>query len=367
MPTTARAAVMTAPNRPLALRDFPVPEARPGEVLARITLATICGSDLHTWRGRRHAATPIILGHEAVGVVEQIGSDGLLDRAGRPLSVGDRITWTLHSSCGVCDYCVRYGLPMKCRSVRKFGHESCERPPHLRGALAEKCLLSAGTGLLRVPDSLSDLASAPANCAAATAIAVCDAAGIESADSVLVQGAGALGVYAAGYAATAGCKRVIVTDLSPRRLELARDLGATHVVRIDGQTDAELAAQTRELAGGDGVDAVLGFSGSPAACSSGLDALRVGGVFVEAGCVFPGAVSPIDLSALVSRRLTLRGVHNYALDHLRRAVDFLTESDHRYDCGRVVGETFPLEDVNAAFAAAEKQQSLRIAVAMGAG
>lgn len=362
-PTTL-AAVMIAAGAPLELREYPLPAVGPADVLVRITCATICPSDLHTWRGRRPGPTPAILGHEAVGVVEQLGAERRRDSVGQPLAIGDRVTWTLHSSCGECDYCTRHELPMKCRRLRKFGHQSCESPPHLFGAMAERCLLDAGTGVLRLPDALDDLAATPANCAAATAIAACDAGDVQLARSVLIQGCGALGVYACAYTSMLGCDTVIATDMRADRLETARRFGATQTICLGGRDDGEIAEETRRLVGPDGVDAVLGFTGSPAAFALGLERLRVGGVFVEVGSVFPGAPAPLCLRQLVAKSLTIRGVHNYKLEHLRRAVGFLAETGDRFDWPSVVGRVFPLREANQAFEAAEAGEFLRVAIRM---
>lgn len=362
LPVSCRAAVMIAPRCPLELRNYPTPKVGPHELLVRISVASLCGSDLHTWEGHRTAPTPVILGHEAVGFVEHLGEGRTHDGAGSPLAVGDRVTWTVFSHCGVCDFCTRHALPMKCRSLRKFGHESSADSPHLLGGLADRCLLDAGTAVLGLPKSLSDRAAAPANCATATAIAACDVAGVRQAKSLLIQGAGAVGIYSTAYAATEGCAQVVVADTSAKRLELALSFGATSVLLLDDRNDADPQDDARRAAPPDGFDVVMGFTGSAAALGWGLGALRVGGVFIEAGCVCPGARTAIDLSTLVSRVLTIRGVHNYRFEHLRRAVQFLAETDGRFTWDRVVGNAYPLESVNEAFQEALRRDSLRIGV-----
>ncbi|MCZ6813018.1 MAG: alcohol dehydrogenase catalytic domain-containing protein, partial [Alphaproteobacteria bacterium] len=94
MPRTGRAAVYEKPNTPFVLKDYPLRPVRTGEVLVRITMATICRSDIHSWEGKRPNPCPGILGHEIIGVIEEIGEGIKKDMRGQPLGVGERITWT---------------------------------------------------------------------------------------------------------------------------------------------------------------------------------------------------------------------------------------------------------------------------------
>jgi len=278
------------------------------------------------------------------------------------LQPGDRVTWTLHSSCGRCHFCIEAGLPMKCESVRKYGHESCGEPPHLQGGLAEYCLIDAGTGVVRLPEGLSDLAAAPANCACATVIGACEAVGLAPGESVLIQGAGGLGCYAAAYAASVGCGPIIVTDIDAGRLARVTQYGATHALDASPAAAAETAATVRELTAGRGVDCGVEVAGTSAAIPFGLEALRVGGRYAACGCVFPHASCELDVSSLVRRRLTIAGVHNYDLRHLQQAVAFLDSTRERLDWERFVTHRFGLEEANEAFATAMSGSAGRVAI-----
>ncbi len=107
------AAVMTASKHDLELIQYPLPDVGSGCILVRVKCCTICGSDLHTWLGRRSAPTPIILGHEIVGEIVELGDGVTYDSGDRPLKIGDRITWTIMDNCGKCYYCREKGLTMK--------------------------------------------------------------------------------------------------------------------------------------------------------------------------------------------------------------------------------------------------------------
>ncbi|QDT69426.1 L-threonine 3-dehydrogenase [Planctomycetes bacterium MalM25] len=362
LPPTARAAVMIAANHDLVEREYPLPAVGAHDALVRVTCCTLCASDLHTWSGHRAGPTPAILGHEIVGEVVDLGSDRRLDATGALLRIGDRVTWTLHSSCGRCFYCTQAGLPMKCESVRKYGHESSDHPPHLQGGLAEYCLIDAGTGMVRLPSGLSDLAAAPANCACATVIGAFDAIGLASGKSVLIQGAGGLGCYAAAYAASIGCGPIVVTDIDAKRLARAIQYGATHTLDASPGSLEQTTSLIRELTGGRGVDCAVEVAGVPGVIPTGLEHLRVGGCYAVCGCVFPGALCDLDVSSLVRRRLSVVGIHNYDLSHLRRAVEFLDSTRDRFDWEGFVTHRFELSQVNEAFSTALSGSAGRVAI-----
>src|ERR1700677_4356849 len=119
----ALASIFEGPGRPLQTRLVPLPALGDGEMLVHIGLTTICGSDLHSFDGRREVPVPTILGHEILGTIVDIGPrTPQVDAAGQPLAVGDRVTWSLVISCGGCYYC-QHELPEKCAHVVKYGHE----------------------------------------------------------------------------------------------------------------------------------------------------------------------------------------------------------------------------------------------------
>ena len=362
MSTTGRAAVMTAAGAELEIREYPIPWPEAGAILVRVTCCTICRSDLLSWSGRRPSPTPVILGHEIVGRIEELGGRVTHDTGDRPLRVGDRVSWTIMDSCGKCYYCRDQGLPMKCRQLRKYGHDNCATPPHFLGGFAEYCYLSPGTCVIRLPENITDEEAAPANCALATVTAGWEAAELRPFENVLIQGAGALGFYAAALAKHAGCNQIIVTDVLDHRLEAIRAFGATATFNTRQMTDAEVLRAVRERTGGRGVDAALEVAGIPEIIPLGLACLRIGGRYVEHGNTYPGAMLSYDISDLVFRRLTIRGVHNYDTRHLRQGLDFLAQAKSAFPFHRLVTHRFPLKEINAALRMAQSGEAIRVAV-----
>jgi len=359
---TCQAAVFCETGQPLELRTFRLPERLgPGAALCRVRLATICGSDLHTVAGRRNEPAPLILGHEIVGDVVALG-DGLTDDGfGQPLRVGDRVSWSIAASCGSCFYC-RHGLPQKCVRLRKYGHACCDEAPHLTGGFAEYVCLLPGTAVFRVPEGLSDEVAAPANCALATVVNAVETIGVRAGEVVLIQGAGLLGLNLIALCREAGAQKVIVTDVSGPRLAFAERFGADVCLNPAQRPAEELMEAVHRLTDGRGADAAFEVCGDPAAAELALRALRIGGRCLIAGLVAPGKELRLDGNTLTRRCLTIKGIHNYAPEHLGPALRFLEAHAAGYPYADVVGKTFPLERINEAMREAATGDHIRVGV-----
>ncbi|MER5307725.1 zinc-binding dehydrogenase [Streptomyces sp. NPDC002773] len=347
------AAVWSGPEGGFALEPQPRPELAPGEVLVRIELATICGSDLHTIAGDRPTPLPTVLGHEAVGVVEDV-SGTVRTRDGKLVEPGQRVTWTIGTACGSCRRCVR-GVPQKCTGVRKYGHEAITDRWRLNGGLATHCHLVAGTGLVSVPESLPAAVAAPANCATATVVCAARRAGLDAGDSVVVIGCGMLGLTAVAYARELGAEHVIACDVDESRRELARAFGA-HAV---GGPD-ELAEYAQKY----GADVVIELSGNHRAVQAALDIVGTDGSVALVGSVSPGPEVSFEPDTFVRNLSRVVGSHNYTVDDLAEAVLFLAETPAQALFADLVPDALPLHDIDAAVAAAREGTAPRIAVRM---
>ena len=135
MARTAQAAVYEAPHGPFVLKSYPLRAARAGEVLVRVLMATICRSDIHSYEGRRPNPCPGILGHEIIGVIEEIGASVDQDMRGDTLRLGDRVTWSEYFG-GDSYYRDVHDLPQKCQGVRKYGHDLADSDPQGCGSTA---------------------------------------------------------------------------------------------------------------------------------------------------------------------------------------------------------------------------------------
>lgn len=359
MTGTTTAAVFTGPGRPLEFRTFALPTPRGGEILVEVVACTICGSDLHTLSGRRSAPAPGILGHEILGRVAEFGpTASRLDAAGRPLELGDRVTWALVASCGHCFSC-SHDLPQKCERQVKYGHEPLRPGGELTGGLAGHCLLAEGTAIFQVDEALSDASACPANCAGATVGGAIEAAGSLADRRVLVAGSGMLGVTTIAWARALGASEVVACDLNADRLVLARQFGATRGVTPEG-----LAETVAEATSGRGVDVVFEMSGSTPLLEAAIPLTRLGGRLILIGSVFPDRPLSIAPEMLVRRCLTIRGIHNYAPRHLEAALAFLaTRGAPDFDA--LVSPWTPLSTISEALARPLPPGTLRLGVRPG--
>lgn len=359
-PQFATAAVFREAGSPLELQEFPLPIPGPGEALVRVECCTICGSDLHTVTGARREPVPAILGHEILGVAAAVGEPALMDMEGRPLAPGDRVTWSVAVACGSCDRC-RKGLPQKCRSLAKYGHELAEGRGALSGGLSEYVLLRVGTAAVRVDPEIPAEVICPVNCATATIAAAYRVAGEVQGCSVLILGAGMLGLTATAYAKTQGAASVTVCDLDERRLNLARRFGADHTAPFETDPD-QFDRRLQEHARRNRFDIIIELSGAVQAVEAACRVADVGAAVVLVGTVMKSPPARIDPEQVIRRWLTIRGVHNYAPQDLLAAVRFLEHCGGRFPFAELVADRYLLRDVNLALEAAVRDRPIRVAI-----
>ena len=359
---TARAAVYDAPNTPFAIRHYPLRDVHADEVLVRVVMSTICRSDIHSYHGHRPNPCPGILGHEIIGVIDQLGTDIKRDMRGDSLAVGDRITWTEYFHHGESYYRDVHDMPQKSQGVRKYGHDLVEEDPHFLGGFAEYCYVVPGTGILKLPEELSNEEATPINCGVATMVCVTEATQIQMGDVVAIQGLGLLGLYGCAMAKTRGARLVIGLDAVADRLKVAKKFGADLTIDISGREEDDIVAQVRELAPPDGVDAVIEVCGVPAVVPAGMKMLRIGGRYTLAGLVNPDANVTVDANLFVKKWITLRGIHNYHPRHLIQALDFVVANRGRFPFKEIVDSKFKLDDLAEAFKRASERSVLRAAI-----
>lgn len=352
------AAVFDGQAGHLRIETFPTPIPGRGEMVVRVLGCTLCGSDLHSFEGRRTVPVPTVLGHEIVGEIVSFGeSANRSDLAGAALAIGDRITWAIVANCGQCGMCQR-GLPQKCLHGTKYGHEAFRPGRELLGGLSDHCLLVEGTAAVKLPAELPLNVACPASCATATVAAAMEAAGDLSGRNVCLFGAGMLGLTACAMARAAGAKTVICVDPVAERRERAVPFGATHAVAPSVLTDSIHQMTDNGL-----IDVVIELSGKTAALELAWPLLRTGATIVLVGAVFPD--TPISLlpEQIVRRHLTIRGIHNYAPRHLLSAVQFLAAHHQDAPFAELVSCWYPLSEIQDAFAASAHFGTIRVGVA----
>lgn len=323
---------MLSEYKHLSLADLPDPVPGAGEVLVRVAACGICGSDVHGYDGSTgRRIPPIVMGHEAAGVVAAVG-EGV---AG--YRVGDRVTFDSTVYCGECEYC-RRGEVNLCDRRQVVG-VSCG-DYRRAGAFAEYVAVPERI-LYRLPDGLSfsDAAMLEAVSVAIHAVRVAEVKGGETA---LVIGAGMIGLLILQAAKASGCSRVFVADVDPTRLELARSLGADVV--IDSSRES-LAVRIDELTAGRGVDVALEAVGRTETVVAAIEATRKGGTVVLVGNIAPEVTIP--LQKVVTRQIRLQGSCASAGEYLQ-AMQWMAEG--RIKVAPLITAVAPLDEGPAWFA-----------------
>ncbi len=291
MAKTMKALVKAKPEPGVWMEEVPVPEIGPADVLIKIRKTAICGTDVHIFKwddwSQKTIPVPMTIGHEYVGNIVAVGEEV------EDFKPGDRVSGEGHIVCGHCRNC-RAGREHLCRNTVGVG---VNRP----GAFAEYLAIPAHNAY-KLPAGLPDDIAAildPFGNAAHTALSF-DLVG----EDVLITGAGPIGIMAGAIAKKIGARHIVITDINPYRLALARKLGLDHAVNA---SESDLASVMEELGMQEGFDVGLEMSGSPRALGDMLKAMIHGGKVALLG--IPPAEASLDLTQVVFKGLTLKGIY----------------------------------------------------------
>ncbi|MEU6743216.1 L-threonine 3-dehydrogenase [Streptosporangium sandarakinum] len=313
----------------LWLMDVPVPEVRPGEVLIKVLRTGICGTDLHirsfdAW-ARQTLRTPLVIGHEFCGEVVEV-APGVED-----VAVGDFVSGEGHLVCGKCRNCMA-GRRHLCRNTVGLG-------VNRDGAFAEYLTLPASNVWVHRTPVDPDVAAIfdPFGNAVHTALTFPMVG-----EDVLITGAGPIGLMAAAVATHVGARNVVVTDLSPERLELARKLGVSLALNV---AETPIAEGMRRLGMREGFDVGLEMSGHPQALRDMIANMTHGGKIAMLG--LPAEEFSVDFATIVTSMITLKGIYGREMFETWYAMSVLLEKG--LDLSPVITDRFSHRDFDAAF------------------
>ena len=359
MPHQVNGIVATAKGAEVSLQSILVPDPGPGEALIRVKACGVCHTDLHYREGAINDEFPFILGHEASGTVESVG-DGVNN-----VAPGDFVIIAWRSPCGTCRSCQR-GRPWYCFSSRNAQQpmtlaDGTPLSPALGiGAFAELTLVDAGQAVKINPDA-SPQAAGLVGCGIMAGLgAAINTGGVSRGDSVAVFGCGGVGDAAIAGAKLAGAHTIIGVDIDDRKLEWAKEFGATHTVNAS-QTDPVEAI--RALTVGNGANITIEAVGSPRTYEQAFYARDHAGTLVQVGVPSPDMKIELPLIELFGRGGSLKS--SWYGDCLPSR-DFPMYIDlylqGRLDLDKFVSETIPLDGVEDAFHKMERGEVLRSVV-----
>lgn len=346
MPETMRAGVYH-PGEGLRLEERPVPQPGRGQLQVQVQAVGICGSDIHYYKdghiGDWVIERPHVLGHEFSGVVTAIGEGAL------GFELGDRVAIEPCLPCGACGAC-RAGRYNVCTNLRFIGS------PHTDGAFAQYVIVQPRFAH-RLPPSLDFELGALVE-PTAVAVQAVRRSQLRLGQTVAIVGAGPIGLLTLAVALASGASAVFVSDVNARRLEKARELGATAV--LDARSNAVEAVM--ELTDGRGADVVFEAVGSAATIDQAVAMAAPGGRLTVVG-MSSQAVVPFNFLALQAKELDLASVWLY-LDAFPTAIALLASG--RVDAGKIVTHRFPVAEIVAAMdmAASGRDSPIKVIVGM---
>ena len=339
VPTTMRASVLHSPGR-VVVEDRPVPEPGRGEVLIKIGSVGICGSDVHYYRHGRIAhyvvREPLILGHEAGGRIVGVGPD--VD----PNRLGQRVALEPGVPCRVCRECKagRYNL---CPDVQFFA------TPPVDGTFAEYVTLTADFAH-PVPDTLSDDAAGLIE-PLSVAVWACAKADIGAGSTVLLSGAGPIGLMTVQVARALGATQIVVSDVAATRLDMATRFGATRTLNAGTENAADAGIE---------VDAYIDCSGAAQAIQQGIKAVRPAGRVVLVGMGADEITIPVGL--LQGRELTITGTFRYANTY---PTAIALAASGRIDLDGMVTAHYPLDEAGMALSQDQDPSAMKVIIRPG--
>ncbi|GAB2872751.1 S-(hydroxymethyl)mycothiol dehydrogenase [Actinoallomurus bryophytorum] len=359
MPHEVRGVVARSRGAEVSLETILVPDPGPGEALVQVQSCGVCHTDLHYREGGINDDFPFLLGHEAAGIVEEVGAD-VTD-----VAPGDFVILNWRAVCGQCRACLR-GRPWYCfathNATQKMTLEDgTELSPALGiGAFAEKTLVAAGQ-CTKVDPAASPAAAGLLGCGIMAGIgAAINTGGVTRGDSVAVIGCGGVGDGAIAGASLAGAAKIIAVDVDDRKLEWARGFGATHTVN---SRESDPVEAIRALTGGNGADVVVEAIGRPETYEQAFYARDLAGTVVLVGVPTPDMKIELPLLDVFGRGGALKS--SWYGDCLPSRdfpmlVDLYLQG--RLDLDGFVSETIGLDGVEEAFARMQRGEVLRSVV-----
>ncbi len=356
-----KAALFHGPHQPLTMEEVQIDSPGKREVLVRTAASGVCHSDLHFVEGLWVFPPPAVLGHEASGVVEEVGEDVTY------VKPGDHVIACLSVFCGHCDDCLT-GHPNRCSNPET--RRGPDEPPRLSqegkpvnqflnvSSYAEQMLLHENA-IVKIRDDVPLETVALIGCGVLTGVgAALNTARVEPGSTVAVFGAGGVGLAAIQGARIAGARRIIAIDVVESKLGFARELGATDSVDASGRDPVEAI---REMTGG-GVDYSFEAIGLKKTAEQAFQCLNTGGTATIVGMV--PMMEQVELPArlLLSERKmqgSIMGSNRFRVD-IPRYIDFYLQGRLRLD--EMVSRKIPLEDVNDAFRAMKAGEVARTVI-----
>ena len=365
IPKTAKVAMLTALKK-IEVKEFAIPEVGPDDILVKVEGCGVCGTDVHEWRQDPFGIIPVTLGHEGTGEIVALGKNVKFDTAGNPIKVGDKLVTSV-ISCGECFVCRNHPANTNlCDKQGVFGLIPHNDKNPLTGWFATHLLISGkGSTYFVVNDlDLKERMLLELACVCVHALKRANQTGLINFNSkVLVQGLGPVGLVMISVLRAAGVNHIVAIDGTPKRLEMAKKLGAKTVISFKEITSLEERVKiVKKACNGVGVDFAFQCTGAPMAAKDIYEYIRRGGGMCEMGFfVNNGEYSVNPHFAMCNKEITIVGSWDYSADDYPTTMAFLRQArEMNIPIKELITHTFPLDKLNEAMGVNVSQQGIKI-------
>ena len=365
IPKTAKVAMLTGPKK-IEVKEYPIPTLTDDDILVRVEGCGVCGTDVHEWRADPFGIIPVTLGHEGTGEIVYLGKNIKADTSGKPMKVGDKIVTSV-ISCGECFVCRNHPANTNlCDKQGVFGLIPHSDNQPFTGWFSEYLLIRGkGSTYFVVNDlDLKERMLLELACVCVHALKRASSTGLINFNSkVLVQGLGPVGLVMISVLRAAGVNHIVAIDGTPKRLDMAKKLGAKTVISFKEMTSLEeRVSLVKGVCNGVGVDFAFQCTGAPAAAKDIYEYIRRGGGMCEMGFfVNNGEYSVNPHFAMCNKEITIVGSWDYSADDYPTTMAFLRQArEMNIPIKELITHQFPLDKLNEAMEVNVSQQGIKI-------
>ena len=379
---TIKAAVMVEPGK-MEVQQLPWPKLERGALILKMHMAGICGTDKHAFRGgkekilyggteaEQEMAYPAVHGHENVGkIVEMHPEDkNLIEYHGGELKIGDRVTMCPNIICKNCWYCRHiFAYPFCAKNTTIGLSFPSNTHPYVAGGWAEYMYVPKGAWVYKIPEELPDEFGALAEIFVVTStldrakeFSRIEARGFGFADTVVIQGGGAMGLMHIAKAKMLGAGRIILVDPSKKKLEIAKEFGADYGIDVSSTTKEERLRIVKDLTEGRGADVVVEVVGTAECVKEGLEMTRRGGTYIETGnFVDCGEVALNIHRDIAAKNVLLIGNTNHPHTGYYQHMNMMQKYRNEYPFEKLITHRFKLDDAQKAVETSLENDPLKI-------
>ena len=357
----SKRAVMVAPHAPIETVITPLPPAEPGGAVVAVEMGGVCGTDVHLWHGAVPLDGPIVLGHEGIGRLAELGDGALTDYVGEPVNVGDRVYWAPFNPCHRCYPCTILKDYSLCVRLAEGLFTHPDDPSH--ASYNDYAFLPAGMPFFKVPDGTPSEAIIAFGCALPTILQAIERLGyIRPGEHVVVQGSGPVGLAATLVARASGAGLIGVIGTPAHRLDAALGLGADFTIDIGDVPEQDDRIDEIRSRLPRGADVVIEAAGVLEAFTEGLPLVSRNGRYLVVGLWGGAGGVDVDPRLINNNNLTIVGSALAGPEHYYQAVGFTTTHHSRYPMADAVTHRFKIDRAQEALEAVANLETVKAVI-----